>query len=77
MHEHIEPKKCKHELKYCVKCDEVYCEKCKKEWIDSAVSKIPDFREGIEKWIKRKEHDEPRPYWMKHDIVLCSHRSST
>lgn len=29
MHEH---KECKHELKYCKKCDMVYCEKCKKEW---------------------------------------------
>ena len=29
MHNHD---KCKHELKYCDKCDVVYCEKCKKEW---------------------------------------------
>jgi hypothetical protein len=32
MHEHVEPKECKHELKYCKKCDTVYCEKCQKEW---------------------------------------------
>jgi hypothetical protein len=29
MHEH---KECEHELKYCSKCDKVYCELCKKEW---------------------------------------------
>lgn len=32
MHEHTEPKKCKHEIKYCTHCDTVYCEKCKDEW---------------------------------------------
>jgi hypothetical protein len=29
MHEHIE---CDHNLKYCSKCDVVYCTKCSKEW---------------------------------------------
>lgn len=29
MHQHEE---CEHELKYCSKCDVVYCEKCGKEW---------------------------------------------
>lgn len=29
MHEHNE---CEHELKYCKKCDVVYCEKCGREW---------------------------------------------
>ncbi len=23
---------CEHELKYCEKCDVVYCKKCSKEW---------------------------------------------
>lgn len=32
MHEHIEPKDCEHEFKYCKKCDVVYCDKCQKEW---------------------------------------------
>lgn len=30
MHEH---KECQHELKYCTKCDVVYCDKCNKEWV--------------------------------------------
>lgn len=29
MHEHTE---CSHDLKFCYKCDVVYCEKCKSEW---------------------------------------------
>jgi len=29
MHEHDE---CEHELRYCKKCDVVYCIKCKREW---------------------------------------------
>ena len=29
MHEHNE---CEHSLKYCSKCDVVYCTKCKREW---------------------------------------------
>ncbi len=29
MHEHNE---CEHTLKYCQKCDVVYCTKCKHEW---------------------------------------------
>lgn len=29
MHDH---KECEHELKYCSKCDTVYCEICCKEW---------------------------------------------
>lgn len=29
MHDH---KECEHELKYCRKCDIVYCEKCNAEW---------------------------------------------
>ncbi len=29
MHEHNE---CEHNLKYCSKCDVVYCTKCKREW---------------------------------------------
>ncbi|GAG40375.1 unnamed protein product, partial [marine sediment metagenome] len=32
MHEHIDQKECEHILKYCKKCDVVYCEKCKSEW---------------------------------------------
>lgn len=31
-HNHTEPQICQHELKYCKKCDVVYCEKCQKEW---------------------------------------------
>jgi hypothetical protein len=38
MHEHTEPKDCKHELKYCKKCDTVYCEKCSKEWKNNILS---------------------------------------
>ena len=29
MHEHNE---CEHNLKFCPKCDVVYCTKCKREW---------------------------------------------
>ena len=29
MHDHCE---CEHELKYCKKCDVVYCQKCGREW---------------------------------------------
>ena len=32
MHEHITPTTCCHELKFCSKCDEVYCEKCQSTW---------------------------------------------
>lgn len=36
MHEHEE---CEHKnLKHCSKCDVVYCEDCKKEWIKQFVT---------------------------------------
>lgn len=31
MHEHTE-KTCRHELKVCADCGDVYCSKCKREW---------------------------------------------
>ena len=31
MHEHNE---CEHDLKFCKKCNVVYCTKCKREWND-------------------------------------------
>lgn len=71
MHEHTEPKKCKHELKYCVKCDTVYCEKCHEEW-KKYTSSIPDYMKEIDKWWKKREIDDPKPYWNG-DIVLCKH----
>ncbi len=35
MHEH---KECEHELKYCSKCNVVYCEICNKEWYSYSIT---------------------------------------
>lgn len=69
MHEHIEPKKCKHELKYCAKCDEVYCEKCGEQWSKPF---IPNTFVGD--ILDKKPFT---PYWKEGNIMMCSHRSST
>lgn len=39
MHNHTEPIKCEHKLKYCDHCDVVYCTKCKREWEQRYINK--------------------------------------
>lgn len=74
MHEHIEPKKCKHELKYCVKCDQVYCEKCKEEWSkQSNTNYIDEIRKKLEPPFRPYEEKWNNP--LKREI-LCAHKES-
>jgi hypothetical protein len=61
MHEHTEPKKCKHELNHCTHCDMVYCEKCKEEWENQSKKyKLPEYFP----WKKKPFYEEYK---------LCNH----
>lgn len=57
MHEHNE---CEHELKYCKKCDVVYCTKCKREWNDH----VPNYKYS---WYV----STTMPYWEKDWGIIC------
>ena len=52
---------CEHNLKYCAKCDVVYCEKCSKEWSSSLTTwtycNIPSFTTGTDTVTYTCSHD--------------------
>ena len=49
MHEHPIPLKsipCTHEFMYCEKCDVIYCDGCKSEWVKKPIFTVRDaFKE--------------------------------
>lgn len=75
MHEHPSPKICKHELQYCEKCDTVYCELCKKEWVKKPDTTFRDMQKEFEKWERQRPIKYPDihswPLVKKHEEVLC------
>lgn len=80
MHEHEPPAICAHELKFCVHCNVVYCEKCKQEWKQQSVSALLD-RYAWPKAIgdgaipyRPKRTEWGTPYQSKReDVILCTH----
>ena len=70
MHEHPVPASvnCEHEFKYCKKCDVVYCEKCKGEW----VKKSSSFEDVKKEWEKYEQGMKPKYPSQWHSWPLVS-----
>jgi len=59
MHEHpvpAVPKPCDHTFNYCKKCDVVYCEKCKSEWVRKPEFTLRDAQKEYEKIERQRPH---------------------
>jgi hypothetical protein len=77
MHDHPVPETCEHELKHCKKCDVVYCEKCKGEWVKRPPYSFEDVKKKFEQCERQRPIKYP-PEWYswplvkKHKEVLCT-----
>jgi len=73
------PKPCVHELKFCKKCDVVYCEKCSGEWVKKPPFSFDDIKKEYEK-IERQRPIRPWPnpeMWPPTEKrVMCIHEES-
>lgn len=69
------PEPCKHELKFCEKCDAVECSKCGEEWVKPC--KLPHNRFYEDK-INVPYINPLQPRWNENPLtVLCSHKGET
>ena len=72
-HSHPEPKKCKHDLGWCEKCERPYCKTCGQEWyakVETAtgLSQWSDILQNQRKWPNQpipapSQPWDPRPQY--------------